>query len=74
MECITLSLTSRIPQLLLAEPLVGQNFYIGYYSALQIHQLITQPSLKEQIKDFPPFEQVARELGRHFRKFSNKLY
>jgi predicted transcriptional regulator of viral defense system len=34
---------------LLAEPLVGQNYYIGYYSALQIHQLITQPSLKEQI-------------------------
>jgi predicted transcriptional regulator of viral defense system len=34
---------------LLAEPLVGQMFYIGYYSALQIHQLITQPSLKEQI-------------------------
>jgi predicted transcriptional regulator of viral defense system len=25
------------------------NYYIGYYSALQIHQLITQPSLKEQI-------------------------
>jgi len=25
------------------------NFYIGYYSALQIHNLITQPSLKEQI-------------------------
>jgi predicted transcriptional regulator of viral defense system len=25
------------------------SYYIGYYSALQIHQLITQPSLKEQI-------------------------
>lgn len=25
------------------------NHYIGYYSALQIHNLITQPSLKEQI-------------------------
>ena len=35
---------------LLAEPLVGnQRYYIGYYSALQIHGLITQPSLKEQI-------------------------
>jgi predicted transcriptional regulator of viral defense system len=35
---------------LLAEPLSnGTNHYIGYYSALQIHQLITQPSLKEQI-------------------------
>jgi len=27
----------------------GTNYYIGYYSALQIHDLITQPSLKEQI-------------------------
>ncbi|MDR1883698.1 MAG: hypothetical protein LBR26_13080, partial [Prevotella sp.] len=34
---------------LLAEPLTAQNHYIGYYSALQIHQLITQPSIKEQI-------------------------
>jgi len=34
---------------LLAEPLVGGEHYIGYYSALQIHNLITQPSLKEQI-------------------------
>lgn len=35
---------------LLAEYLVQDaNYYIGYYSALQIHNLITQPSLKEQI-------------------------
>lgn len=34
---------------LLAEPLVGKHHYVGYYSALQIHNLITQPSLKEQI-------------------------
>jgi len=35
---------------LLAEYLVQKaNHYIGYYSALQIHNLITQPSLKEQI-------------------------
>lgn len=35
---------------LLAKHLVnGVNYYIGYYSALQIHNLITQPSLKEQI-------------------------
>ncbi len=25
----------------------GRNYYIGYYSAMQIHGLITQPSLKE---------------------------
>ena len=35
---------------LIAECLVGETaHYIGYYSALQIHNLITQPSLKEQI-------------------------
>ncbi len=35
---------------LLAEPLTqGTAHYIGYYSALQLHGLITQPSLKEQI-------------------------
>ena len=35
---------------LIAEHLVkGADHYIGYYSALQIHNLITQPSLKEQI-------------------------
>jgi predicted transcriptional regulator of viral defense system len=35
---------------LLAEHLTkGTEHYIGYYSALQIHNLITQPSLKEQI-------------------------
>ncbi|MDQ3192949.1 MAG: transcriptional regulator [Bacteroidota bacterium] len=35
---------------LIAEHLVNDaDHYIGYYSALQIHNLITQPSLKEQI-------------------------
>ena len=35
---------------LIAEFLVKDaKHYIGYYSALQIHDLITQPSLKEQI-------------------------
>lgn len=35
---------------LLAEHLTrGTSHYIGYYSALHVHNLITQPSLKEQI-------------------------
>ena len=35
---------------LIAEHIVKEtDYYIGYYSALQIHNLITQPSLKEQI-------------------------
>jgi len=34
---------------LLVEPLTKAEHYIGYYSALHIHNLITQPSLIEQI-------------------------
>ena len=35
---------------LLSQYLVGDaNYYIGYFSALQIHSLTTQPNLKEQI-------------------------
>lgn len=35
---------------LIAQHLVGDaKYYIGYYSAMQIHSLITQPALKEQI-------------------------
>lgn len=35
---------------LLTQYLVGDaKYYIGYYSAMQIHSLITQPALKEQI-------------------------
>ncbi len=35
---------------LIADCLVkGSDHYVGYYSALQIHNLITQPSLKEQV-------------------------
>ena len=42
-----------IPQYLVKD----SSYYIGYYSALQIHNLITQPSFKEQIvvsKQFRP--------------------
>jgi predicted transcriptional regulator of viral defense system len=35
---------------LIAKHLAGDtNFYIGYYSAMEIHSLVTQPSLREQI-------------------------
>lgn len=53
---------------LLAEPLVNGKHYIGYYSALQIHNLITQPSLVEQIvvnKQIKPAETLLR--GTKFR-------
>jgi predicted transcriptional regulator of viral defense system len=63
---------------LIAEHLVkGAQHYIGYYSALQIHNLITQPSLKEQIvvsKQLRPSEiriknvpfQFIYHNGKHF--------
>ncbi|GHT64435.1 hypothetical protein FACS189451_12050 [Bacteroidia bacterium] len=54
---------------LLAEPLAGQPYYVGYYSALQIHQLITQPSLKEQIvvnKQIKPSETEIKNVPFQF--------
>ena len=55
---------------LLAEHLVSDaNYYIGYYSALQIHNLITQPSLKEQIvvsKQIHPAEINVKDVSFQF--------
>jgi predicted transcriptional regulator of viral defense system len=52
---------------LIAEHLVNDaKHYIGYYSALQIHNLITQPSLKEQIvvsKQIRPSEIKIKECS-----------
>jgi len=42
----------------------GAHHYIGYYSALQIHNLITQPSLKEQIV-------VAKQIRPSITKIKN---
>lgn len=44
-------------------------YYIGYYSALQIHNLITQPSLKEQIvvsQQFRPAVVTIKEVDFQF--------
>lgn len=55
---------------LIAEYLVnGADHYIGYYSALQIHNLITQPSLKEQIvvsKQISPSVLTIRDIPFQF--------
>ncbi len=55
---------------LIAEYLVNDaKHYIGYYSALQIHNLITQPSLKEQIvvsKQIRPSEIKIKEVPFQF--------
>jgi predicted transcriptional regulator of viral defense system len=62
---------------LLAEPLVQGNYYIGYYSALQIHQLITQPSLKEQIvinKRIKPSEKTIKGVRFQFVYHNEKHF
>jgi predicted transcriptional regulator of viral defense system len=59
---------------LLAEPLTGGRHYVGYYSALQIHGLVTQPSLKEQIvvdRQHKPSENEIRGVKFQFI-FHNK--
>jgi predicted transcriptional regulator of viral defense system len=51
--------------------------YIGYYSALQIHQLITQPSLKEQIvvsKQIKPSEILIKEVPFQFIYHNEKHF
>jgi predicted transcriptional regulator of viral defense system len=63
---------------LLAEPLTkGVDHYIGYYSALQIHNLITQPSLKEQIvvaKQMKPSELIIKGVSFQFIFHNEKHY
>jgi len=55
---------------LIAEYLArGTNHYIGYYSALELHNLITQPSLKEQIvvsKQIRPQEILIKNVRFQF--------
>ena len=53
------------------------NHYIGYYSALQIHNLITQPSLKEQIvvsKQLRPSEIKIRDIAFQFIYHNEKHF
>jgi predicted transcriptional regulator of viral defense system len=63
---------------LIAEHLVNDaKYYIGYYSALQIHSLITQPSLKEQIvvsKQIRPSEIKIKEVTFQFIYHNDKHF
>ena len=63
---------------LIAEHLVNEaEHYIGYYSALQIHNLITQPSLKEQIvvpKQIRPSEIKIKEIPFQFIYHNEKHF
>lgn len=63
---------------LMAEHLTNDaKHYIGYYSALQIHNLITQPSLKEQIvvsKQIRPSEIKIKEVPFQFIYHNEKHF
>lgn len=63
---------------LIAEHLVNDvKHYIGYYSALQIHNLITQPSLKEQIvvsKQIRPSEIKIKNIPFQFIYHNDKHF
>ena len=63
---------------LIAEHLVNDaDYYIGYYSAMQIHNLITQPSLKEQIvvsKQIRPSEIKIKNVPFQFIYYNNKHF
>jgi predicted transcriptional regulator of viral defense system len=54
-----------------------ENYYIGFYSALDIHELITQPSLVEQIvtqKQFHPKTKIINKVKFEFITFSSKRF
>jgi predicted transcriptional regulator of viral defense system len=63
---------------LIAEHVVNEaKHYIGYYSALQIHNLITQPSLKEQIvvsKQIRPSELKIKDVPFQFIYHNEKHF
>lgn len=63
---------------LVAEHLVNDaKYYIGYYTALQIHDLITQPSLKEQIvvaKQIRPSEIKIKDVPFQFIYHNKKHF
>ena len=63
---------------LLAQYLVGDaKYYIGYYSAMQVHSLITQPALKEQIvvnKQIKPAVLKIRNISFQFIYHNDKHF
>jgi predicted transcriptional regulator of viral defense system len=63
---------------LVVEYLVGPTpYYIGYYSALQIHNLIVQPSLKEQVvisKQIRPAEIKIHDVSFQFIYHNQKHF
>jgi len=55
----------------------GTDYYIGYFSALQIHSLITQPNLREQIvvnKQIKPSTLFVKEIPFQFIYHNEKHF
>lgn len=55
----------------------GKLYYIGYYSAMQLHSLITQPALKEQIvvnQQFKPTEIKVKDIPFQFIYHNQKHF
>jgi predicted transcriptional regulator of viral defense system len=63
---------------LVAEKLVqSEEYYIGFYSALDIHSLVTQPSLSEQIvtkKQFTPKNQLIKKVKFEFITYNEQRF
>jgi predicted transcriptional regulator of viral defense system len=63
---------------LLSQYLVGEaEYYVGYFSALQIHSLTTQPNLKEQIvvnKQIKPSTLFIKEIPFQFIYYNEKHF
>lgn len=62
-----------IPEYLIS----GGEYYIGYYSAMEIHNLITQPSLKEQVvvsKQVKPSIQKVKDVTFQFIYHNEKHF
>jgi len=62
-----------LPQYLISEG----KYYIGYYSAMEIHNLITQPSLKEQVvvsKQVKPSIQNVKDVTFQFIYHNEKHF
>ena len=62
---------------LLAEPMAASEHYIGFYSALQLHGLITQPSLKEQVvvnRNRNQYTAIVRNTEFQFIKLADERF
>ena len=55
----------------MGEALVGENYYVGFYSAMEIHGLITQPSLVEYVVTQKRIPVKSKKVGNARLEFVN---